>query len=116
MINSMTRLLKRSAIFLPLLGLMLGLAAPAEAGVVARINLSNQRMDVFVDGRPRYSWPVSTARRGYRTPTGTFKPQSLKVWHRSTIYSGSPMPHSIFFHGGYAIHGSYETKYLGRAA
>ena len=32
-------------------------------------------MDVFVDGRPRYSWPVSTARRGYRTPTGTFKPQ-----------------------------------------
>ena len=114
MIDSMTRLLKRSAIFLPLLGLMLGLAAPAEAGVVARINLSNQRMDVFVDGRPRYSWPVSTARRGYRTPTGTFKPQSLKVWHRSTIYSGSPMPHSIFFHGGYAIHGSYETKYLGR--
>jgi len=38
------------------------------------------------------------------------------VWHRSTIYSGSPMPHSIFFHGGYAIHGSYETKYLGRPA
>ena len=60
--------------------------------------------------------PVSTARRGYRTPTGTFRPQALAVWHRSTIYSGSPMPHSIFFHGGYAIHGSYETKYLGRPA
>ena len=116
MIDSMTRLLKRCALFLPLLGLTLCLAAPADAGVVAKINLSNQRMDVFVDGRPRYSWPVSTARRGYRTPTGTFKPQSLKVWHRSTIYSGSPMPHSIFFHGGYAIHGSYETKYLGRPA
>ena len=55
-------------------------------------------------------------RRGYRTPTGTFRPQALAVWHRSTIYSGSPMPHSIFFHGGYAIHGSYETKYLGRPA
>jgi lipoprotein-anchoring transpeptidase ErfK/SrfK len=26
------------------------------------------------------------------------------------------MPHSIFFHGGYAIHGSYETRYLGRPA
>lgn len=116
MIESMTRLLKRCALLVPLLGLMLGLAAPAEAGVVARINLSNQRMDVFVDGRARYSWPVSTARRGYRTPTGTFRPQSLKVWHRSTIYSGSPMPHSIFFHGGYAIHGSYETRYLGRPA
>jgi lipoprotein-anchoring transpeptidase ErfK/SrfK len=73
-------------------------------------------MNVYVDGKPRYSWPVSTARRGYRTPVGTFKPQSMKAWHRSTIYDGSPMPHSIFFKKGYAIHGSYETKHLGRAA
>jgi lipoprotein-anchoring transpeptidase ErfK/SrfK len=116
MIDLMTRTLRRGALLAPLLGLLLGFAVPAEAGVVARINLSSQRMDVFVNGSPRHSWPVSTARRGYRTPTGTFKPQSLAVWHRSTIYSGSPMPHSIFFHGGYAIHGSYETKYLGRPA
>ncbi|MGB6346042.1 MAG: L,D-transpeptidase [Methyloceanibacter sp.] len=88
----------------------------AQAGVTANISLSTQRMNVFVDGKARYSWPVSTARRGYRTPTGTFKPQSLKVWHRSTIYHGSPMPHSIFFKGGYAIHGSYEVKSLGRPA
>jgi lipoprotein-anchoring transpeptidase ErfK/SrfK len=26
------------------------------------------------------------------------------------------MPHSVFFHGGYAIHGSYETGRLGRPA
>jgi lipoprotein-anchoring transpeptidase ErfK/SrfK len=99
------------------LSLML-LAAPAfaQTGVVAKINLSSQRMDVYVDGAPRYSWPVSTARRGYRTPTGTFRPTALAVWHRSTIYSGSPMPHSIFFRKGYAIHGSYEVKYLGRPA
>jgi lipoprotein-anchoring transpeptidase ErfK/SrfK len=25
------------------------------------------------------------------------------------------MPHSIFFRGGVAIHGTYETAYLGRA-
>ena len=114
MTDSLPRWLKPCALVLAILALSLGLAVPAEAGVVARINLSSQRMDVFVDGRPRYSWPVSTARRGYHTPTGTFRPQALAVWHRSTIYSGSPMPHSIFFHGGYAIHGSYETKYLGR--
>ena len=36
--------------------------------------------------------------------------------HASTIYSGSPMPYSIVFLRGYAIHGSYETKYLGRPA
>ena len=116
MIDATTRALRRCALLLPLLALLLGFAAPAEAGVVARISLSSQRMDVFVDGRPMYSWPVSTARRGYHTPTGTFRPQALAVWHRSTIYSGSPMPHAIFFHGGYAIHGSYETAYLGRPA
>jgi len=113
MIDSMTRALRRRALLSPLLALLLGFAAPAEAGVVARVSLSSQRMDVFVDGRPMYSWPVSTARRGYHTPVGTFRPQALAVWHRSTIYSGSPMPHAIFFHGGYAIHGSYETRYLG---
>jgi hypothetical protein len=26
------------------------------------------------------------------------------------------MPHSIFFHGGFAIHGTYETASLGRPA
>ena len=26
------------------------------------------------------------------------------------------MPHSIFFHGGYAIHGSYEVSRLGTPA
>jgi lipoprotein-anchoring transpeptidase ErfK/SrfK len=116
MIEQKTRQTRRFILLLPLFGLLLGLPGLAYAGVTAKISLSAQRMDVYVDGRQRYSWPVSTARRGYHTPTGTFKPQSLAVWHRSTIYSGSPMPHSIFFHGGYAIHGSYETKYLGRPA
>ncbi|MGZ9089723.1 MAG: L,D-transpeptidase, partial [Rhodoplanes sp.] len=31
-------------------------------------------------------------------------------------YYNSPMPHSIFFHGGYAIHGSYEISRLGGPA
>ena len=107
---------RRTTLLLVLLTALAGFATTAEAGVVAKINLSTQRMQVYVDGKPRYSWPVSTAKPGYRTPIGTFKPQSLAVWHRSTIYSGSPMPHSIFFKRGYAIHGSYETKHLGRPA
>jgi lipoprotein-anchoring transpeptidase ErfK/SrfK len=111
-----TRLIRACALLVALSGLLLGLPALAQAGIVAKISVADQRMQVYVDGRPRYSWPVSTARRGYRTPTGTFRPQALAVWHRSTIYSGSPMPHSIFFHGGYAIHGSYEIKHLGSPA
>lgn len=116
MADTMASIARRCALLLTLFTALLGLATPAGAGVVAHISLSTQRMNVYVDGKPRYSWPVSTARRGYSTPVGTFKPQAMKVWHRSTIYDGSPMPHSIFFKKGYAIHGSYETKHLGRPA
>ncbi len=108
--------MQRSALLAAFVSLFLVLPVAAEAGVVAQISISGQRMNVYVNGQPRHSWPVSTAKRGYRTPTGTFKPTTLARYHRSSIYHGSPMPHSIFFLRGYAIHGSYETKYLGRPA
>jgi lipoprotein-anchoring transpeptidase ErfK/SrfK len=108
--------MRRSIFLAALLGLALALPGAAFAGVVAQINLSSQRMHVFVNGKPAYTWKVSTARSGYRTPTGTYKPYHLARRHYSSIYNNSPMPHSIFFYKGYAIHGSYETKYLGRPA
>ena len=96
--------------------IVLAATASAGAGVVAQVDISKQRMDVFVDGRVQYSWPVSTARRGYHTPTGNFRPQRMhKMWH-SRKYDMSPMPHSIFFHRGWAIHGTYSTRQLGRPA
>ena len=112
----MRHLIRHSVFLAVLLGLAVALPAAAQAKIVAKIDLSTQRMTIYVDGRQRYKWRVSTARRGYRTPTGTFKPTALVRYHRSTIYDGSPMPHSIFFLRGYAIHGSYEVKHLGRPA
>lgn len=108
--------MRRFLVLFTFLGIALSLPSTAFAGVLAQIDLSSQRMHVSVNGKPRYTWKVSTARPGYRTPTGTYKPYNLVRFHRSTIYNGSPMPHSIFFKGGYAIHGSYETKHLGRPA
>ena len=108
--------MRRLRLLAVLLGLTLAFPTIAQAQIVAKINLSHQRRDVYVDGAARYTWPVSTARSGYRTPTGTFKPTALVRYHRSTIYDGSPMPYSIFFMRGYAIHGSYEIKHLGRPA
>lgn len=88
----------------------------AEASVVAKISLSAQRADIMVDGSTAYSWPVSTARRGYVTPTGIFRPyRTEKMWH-SRKYDMSPMPHSVFFRGGYAIHGTGYVRSLGRPA
>jgi hypothetical protein len=73
-------------------------------------------MTVSVDGVPRYRWTVSTGRAGYGTPNGTYRPQRLARTWFSKKYYNSPMPHSIFFHGGYAIHGSYEINRLGGPA
>jgi lipoprotein-anchoring transpeptidase ErfK/SrfK len=108
--------MRRVFVLATLFGLALAFPTIAQAEILAKIDLSSQRMAVFVDGKARYNWPVSTARRGYRTPTGSFRPTALVRYHRSTIYDGSPMPHSIFFLRGYAIHGSYEIKHLGRPA
>ena len=107
---AMPRLVIVLATFAVLLG------ARAEAGVVVTVDKSAQRLSVSVDGYNRYEWPVSTARWGYRTPNGSYRPQWLARTWFSTKYDGSPMPHSIFFNGGYAIHGSYEIKRLGSPA
>jgi lipoprotein-anchoring transpeptidase ErfK/SrfK len=87
---------------------------PAQAGVVVRIQLSRQTMNVTVDGANLATWPVSTARRGYRTPVGSHQPYSLERMHYSKLYDNTPMPYSIFFRGGYAIHGTTEIRNLGR--
>ncbi len=91
-------------------------AAPAAANIVIQVDKSSQQMSVSVDGVPRYTWPVSTARAGYTTPNGTFRPERLERSWFSRMYYNSPMPYSIFFLGGYAIHGSYAVNSLGGPA
>src|SRR6202521_5441285 len=95
---------------------LLAAAGNAKASIVVTIDKSQQVMSVAVDGSARYSWPVSTARAGYTTPNGVYRPQFLARTWFSRKYYNSPMPHSIFFHGGYAIHGSYEISRLGGPA
>jgi lipoprotein-anchoring transpeptidase ErfK/SrfK len=85
----------------------------AKADIVVQIDRAQQQMDVIVDGEPRYTWRVSTARPGYITPPGTYHPQMLAARWFSRVYDNAPMPHSIFFYGGYAIHGTYEISELG---
>ncbi len=96
--------------------LFVAMASLAEANVVARVDLSSQSMKVTVNGRHYATWRVSTGRRGYRTPVGTWRPKWLKRMHYSRKYHNSPMPYSIFFLGGYAIHGTNYTRRLGRPA
>ena len=90
-------------------------AATAQARVHIDVDLGSQTMHVRAEGAD-YDWPVSTARFGYRTPRGHYSTGHLERMHYSRKYHMSPMPHSIFFAGGYAIHGTYETGHLGRPA
>jgi hypothetical protein len=86
------------------------------ADVVVEVDKTSQRMSVSVDGETKYTWPVSTAAGGYVTPNGTYRPEMMaRMWY-SRKYHMSPMPHSIFFHEGWAIHGSYATGALGSPA
>jgi hypothetical protein len=110
--SSMPRLFTVLAVAAMLLG---GLAR-AEAGIVITVDKSAQRLSVAVDGFTRYTWPISTARAGYRTPNGIYRPEWLARKWFSRKYDWSPMPYSIFFDGGYAIHGSYEISHIGRPA
>jgi lipoprotein-anchoring transpeptidase ErfK/SrfK len=91
-------------------------SVPAFADVRIRIDKSSQTMTVAVDGWSQYQWPVSTAKRGYYTPTGTWRPFRLERSWYSRKYDNAPMPHSIFFTGGYAIHGTVHVSQLGRPA
>jgi len=87
----------------------------AQAAVQIDIDLTRQQMNV-VSNSGTFTWPVSTARSGYVTPVGRYSPYSLQKMHFSRKYHMSPMPHSIFFAGGYAIHGTYSVAQLGRPA
>lgn len=91
--------------------------ASAQASTLrVSIDLSKQRMYVKSHGETIHSWPISSGRAGYHTIRGTYSPKWMTRMHYSKKYDNSPMPNSIFFQGGYAIHGTYATGYLGRPA
>jgi hypothetical protein len=88
----------------------------ADAKLDILVDKATQRMLVIQDGYIRYMWPVSTGRDNMATPNGSYTPQRLERNWFSKAYYDSPMPFSIFFHNGYAIHGSYAIDRLGGPA
>jgi lipoprotein-anchoring transpeptidase ErfK/SrfK len=102
------------AALLALLVFAIPVSSAWAAKIEAKIDLSAQRMYVYVNGKRTYTWKVSTGKSGYRTPTGTFRPKRMKRVHYSNRYNNAYMPNSIFFLGGYAIHGTTATGRLGR--
>jgi hypothetical protein len=98
------------------LGALLCLSVPARAELLVNISKSQQRLSVTIDGTEAYRWPVSTGRRGHATPAGKFRPVRLERHWYSHEYGMTPMPWAVFFHRGYAVHGTMEAYNLGHAA
>ena len=89
----------------------------ARAEILVIVDKSAQRMTVSRDGQTLYNWPVSTGRSGYPTPSGSYKAFRMEADHHSDEWGDAPMPHSIFFTKiGHAIHGTFDSKNLGKPA
>lgn len=96
-------------------GAILCLSAPVNAELLVNVSKSQQRLSVVIDGTEAYRWPVSTGARGHATPTGSFRPERLERHWYSHQYKLTPMPWAMFFHRGYAVHGTAEAYNLGHA-
>jgi hypothetical protein len=108
----------RTKLLAPLMAAALAASvAQASAAVLITVDKSAQRMSVKVDGVERFSFPVSTGKTSYFTPSGAYTAFRMEEDHYSKEWDEAPMPHSIFFtKQGHAIHGSLETKKLGMPA
>ena len=95
---------------------IMAIPSAALAKLSAKINLSSQTMNVYENGKKTHSWKISSGKDGHFTPTGNFKPYIVKKMHYSKKYDNAPMPYSVFFRGGYAIHGTGAVWRLGRPA
>ncbi len=79
------------------------------------VNLSTQTITAYADQTPVYSALVSTGLWGTPTVVGTFK---IYVKYLSTPMSGPGyylpnVPHTMYFHAGFAIHGAYWHNNFG---
>jgi lipoprotein-anchoring transpeptidase ErfK/SrfK len=97
-------------------GLLGAIAPVSAAALVATIDVANQKMVVTRYGQVIHEWRVSTARRGYITPRGEWRPYRMHTMWRSRKYDNAPMPYAVFYHGGYAIHGTTAVGRLGSPA
>jgi hypothetical protein len=88
-------------------GLACAASSPVFANILIVIDKPSQSMTVSVDGRPLYSWLVSTGATGFSTPDGSYTPFRMEVMHYSQEWDNAGMPHAIFFTArGHSIHGS----------
>jgi hypothetical protein len=85
---------------------------PPDRGVRILVSLPQQKAWVFDNGKLVDTSPVSTGKRRYETPAGTFPILQKKVHHRSNKYSNAPMPYmQRLTWSGVALHAGHVPGY-----
>lgn len=80
-----------------------------------QVDLSEQKLIAWEGRKPVYAIIVSTGKKSTPTRTGVFQIQSK---HKSTRMRGADydvpnVPHTMYYSGGYAIHGAYWHRKFG---
>ena len=80
-----------------------------------QIDLSNQRLIAWEGTKPVYAVIISTGKNATPTVLGTF---AIQTKHRTARMTGPGydvpnVPHTMYFHRGYAIHGAYWHNRFG---
>lgn len=90
-------------------------AKHSSQGRWIEVDLSRQRLIAWEAGRQVYSTPISTGKRSTPTPTGTFAIESKdrSAHMRGRDYDVPHVPNTMYFAGGYAIHGAYWHNRFG---
>ena len=65
---------------------VLGGTGIAGASTWIKIDLSSQKAYLYKNGRLITSTPISSGKKGRRTPTGTYSVSQKDKWHRSGYY------------------------------
>lgn len=110
---------------LSIISLILAALLFAKPGFAAdkrvEINLTTQHLYAFEGNEKKYDIIISSGKRWWPTPTGTFKPWGKFRFERmiggsralGTYYDLPNVPYTIYFYKGYAIHGTYWHSNFG---
>ena len=93
---------------------------PAEAKWV-HVDLAEQTLVAYEGARPVYATVISSGKEGYEPPTGLFEVQQkyISTTMNATdpidgFYEVEEVPWTLYYHGGYALHGAYWHTDFGK--
>lgn len=98
---------------------LIGIGGVVEASaetIVAKVSLKQQRMRVYINGKRKFTWRVSTGKKGWETRRDRYTPFALTPYYYSDKWK-MKLPFLVSISDdGTAIHGTTLTSRLGRPA